>query len=155
MTTDYNKLMMPVPSNLNAGRARLVDSDLYNICNRIKEIDPNLRLIYHENHEKPWVVFEMCRDGVERLVTRFEHLGPHILDHLRYMLKVPYDKRLAELERQNDAENKKYDGISDEKMDRFLWDFDKAARESNLYDPMWIRSYQKIKPKQKLYKSEE
>lgn len=145
MSNNLDKLMMPVPENLRAGRVRMVDNDLYNICDRVKEIDKNLYLVYHENHKEPWVVMEHCADGTERFVSRYEELGAHILDNLRYMLAVPFEKRLAETQARIDRENEKFDGPDEGVMEQLLFSFDKAARRSNLYNPVWGKSFPKVK----------
>lgn len=147
MSKDVTKFMMPVPENLKAKRARMVDSDLYNICERIREVDPNLFLVYHEDHKEPWVVMEHCADNTDRLVSRYEDLGAHILDDVRYMLHVPFEKRLAETEKRIELENAKFDGLSEEAMENFLYVFDKAARRSNLYNPIWGKNYRNIHKK--------
>ena len=141
---DKTHILMPTPDNLKAGRLKMVDNDLYNICQRIKEVDKNLVLVYHEKHKEPWVVIELCADGVERFVARYETCDAGILDNLRYMLAVPFDKRLAEIERRTELENKQFDQIDDDKMDRFLFAFRNAAIRSNFMDPMWVRSYKNI-----------
>ena len=144
------KIQVPRPHNLRGSpNIKLVEHDVYNICNRVKELDPNLYIVLHQGHDRPWVVMEHCRDNVDRFVSRYKELTPQIIDDLHYMLAVPFEKRLEEAERRVEAHNAQYDGISDEKMDRFLWDFDKAARASNLYDPVWGKSFAKIAPKQR------
>lgn len=87
-------LELPLPENLVAQGYVRVDSDVFNICGRIREISPNLRLNFREGRDKPWVVTEMSRDGVERFVAQYEEADGRILESLRYMLKVPLMERL-------------------------------------------------------------
>jgi hypothetical protein len=138
------ELMLNKPENIHVkGGQRLVmvDSDVYNIAERLKEIDPHLKLVLHEGHEKPWVVVERGLNGVEYFVSRYEELGSHILEHLRYMRAVPLKDRVEKLAREADAANEKMGRWDEEKMDKFAHDFLKAAVESNMIDPKWTRNY--------------
>lgn len=121
----------------------VVESDVFDICNRIKEIDPHLFIVLHKGHEKPWVVCEQCLDGVERMVKRYEELTPQVLEDLRYMMAVPYEQREREAQAQIDKENAARENawMESEKHERFMWDFRKALEESNMADFKWHRSY--------------
>lgn len=98
-------LALPRPDNLRGRYGALVESDVYDICSRIKEVDPNLYIqlldppvqfagkVYH------YAIVEVCRDGVERLVCRVEELDARVIEHMQYLLHVPFEKRFAEAER--------------------------------------------------------
>lgn len=129
-------------------RLQLVESDVFNICNRIKEIDPRLVVRLRDGHAKPWVVLEITDDGIERWVAAYEELNASILDDLRYMAAVPLEDRVARVEREIEASNKELEkGMSDETFEKFAWDFNKALRQSNMSDPVWDRSYRPRKPR--------
>jgi hypothetical protein len=141
-------LITPRPSNLTVPQSAAFvafESDVYNICARIKEIDPNLRVVLHEGAAEPWVVLELGPDGEERYVKRYAELDARILEDLRYMLAVPFEKRIEALDKQIQENNDKRGKMSEEQMERFAYEFRKAAVESNLIDPVWDRSYRKVK----------
>lgn len=139
------------PSNMKfpphlAGKLKMVEHDVYNICGRVKEIDPRLYIVLQEGHEKPWVVMERVEDRVE-MVSRYERLDASILDDLRRMLSIPFEHRMKELFKQVDAENKRAENAwkESETHERFMWDFRRALEESNIATPMWTRSFRNIK----------
>lgn len=140
-----SKLIVPASTSGIQGTVEMVSSDLYNISQRIKEVDPNLSLVFHKGKERPWVVMEKCADGEERFVSRYEKADGRILDDLRRMLATPYMERLEKLEQKIAAENKAKEFMSDEAFERFAYEFHKAAVESNMIDPKWGKSYRKVK----------
>lgn len=140
-------MLIPRPANLTVhGDKALapVDGDVFNICNRIKEIDSRLRIVLHEGHQKPWVVLEMCADGEERFVSRYEELDSRILTDLQRMLAVPFMERVEKLSREIDAKNAQHGRMTEEQIDQLAHAFRKAAVESNMIDPKWGRSYRKV-----------
>src|SRR5581483_12458038 len=96
------------------------------ICERLKEIDPNLYLyaldppVKFGNKTYHWSVNEFCPDGVERLVNRYEELDARIVEDILYLAHVPFEKRWDEamrIEAKNDAEAKEAE--LDELYERF------------------------------------
>lgn len=122
-----------------------VDSDVFNICGRIREISPSLRVVLREGAEKPWTVVEMCSDGVERFVASYEALDQRILEDLRYMLAVPFEKRFEASAREVDRHNDALGDMPEEKMERFAWDMQRALVESNIVNPKWSKSTPLVK----------
>lgn len=101
-------IALPRPDNLrvpDGARAHLVESDVYKICERLKEIDPNLYLyaldppVTFGDKTYRWSVNEFCADRVERLVGRFEFLDARIIEHIQYLAHVPFAQRFKEAER--------------------------------------------------------
>ena len=136
------------PSNMRIAGApnaklRVVESDVYNVCARIKEIDPRLEVVLHEDHPEPWVVMEHCTDGVTRMVKRFPQLDASILDDLRYMLHVPFEERRRVVEAQIEKDNAEFDRVDEEKMERMAWDMRRALRDANMADIV-LPSYRPI-----------
>lgn len=121
----------------------VVEGDVFDMANRIKEIDPNLYIVLHDGHAEPWVVMELCLDGWERMVARYAELGPHILEDLRRMIAIPYDERERELQKKIDKENEARENawMESEAHDRMTWDFRKALEDSNMADFKWFRSF--------------
>lgn len=80
----------------------MVESDMYDICNRVKEIDPSLFIVLLQSQEKGYVyaIMEKCEDGVERLVYKVKELDERVLERLRYLMKYPLTERMAELEKE-------------------------------------------------------
>lgn len=135
---------MPVPQNMKVaggGTMTFVEGDVYNIAQRLQQVDPSLFLYLHEGSPKPWVVVEKCADGVERFVKRYEELGGHIIEDLRYMLAVPFEQRMKRLEAEADAVNEQLGRMSDEQFEKYADDFLRAGRKSGLLDPNWFTSY--------------
>lgn len=130
-------------AGVNPHALKMVESDVFNIAQRIKEIDPNLYVVVHEGHARPFVVMEHALDGTERMVSRYDRLDSSILDDLRYMLNVPFERRFAELTKKIDAENERQENawMESEAHDRMTWEFQRALVDSNLSNPMWGRYY--------------
>jgi hypothetical protein len=146
-------LVSEIPSNLRidmSGDRRgvmVVDSDLYKIADRIKEIDPNLYIVFHEKHPQPFTIMENCKDGVSRFVARYEELDQRILDDLRYMLSVPFDERLKRVEREIDAKNAALEAIDDETLDWLASEMRRDLVKSGFSTPIGFTSYPLAKKK--------
>lgn len=143
-------LILNKPANItlrDGQKLSVVSSDVYKIADRVKELDPNLRLILHEGHEKPWVVTEFGTDGVEYFVSRYEELGPHIIEHLKYMRSVPLEQRVAKLAQEADKANERLGHWDGDKFEEFSYDFHKAMREANMIMPHWGKSFRPVKKK--------
>lgn len=103
-------LAIPIqPSNLRLSRKIPIDSDVFNICERVKELDPRLTIhaydppVHVGDKTYNYGISEQCDDGVERLVYRVEALDGRIIEHLQYLLHVPFERRFAIAERLADA----------------------------------------------------
>ncbi len=125
-------MLTPTPGGLHIkGKwCRYVESDVYSVVNRMKEIDPNLYVVLHEDHDYPWVVMEHCRDGEVRFVKRYKELTPAILDDLRRMIAVPFQQRIEEMQREaDDANDAKKRYMESDAWQEFVWDFKKTLYE--------------------------
>lgn len=110
-------LFLPRPDNVRGRYGNYVTSDVFHIADRLQELDPSL---YASTLEPPlefqgrtynFAISEICRDGVERLVMRSETLDGRVIQRCERMLRVPFEKRLAELEKREDKwaeEDKQY-----------------------------------------------
>lgn len=89
------------PSNLQApSLGTIVESDVFDICNRVKEIDPELTIVANdEGHAKRFSIQHIDKRGDAYLVMTTDHLDARILDDLQYLLHVPFEQRYAEAER--------------------------------------------------------
>lgn len=96
------------PNNLHYGsnvKASLVESDVYNICERLREIDPSLFIIaLTEGDKSAFVVMERCQDGVERLVAKFKKLDQRVLEKCERLKAIPFEQRFKVIEEQIDQE---------------------------------------------------
>lgn len=93
-------LTVPRHEILDSKMGDSIPGDLYMIADRIAEFDSALYVAYHPDNEKgQYVVMEQCKDGVDRFVTRVAELDGRIIEKLRYMQGVPFEKRFAEAER--------------------------------------------------------
>ncbi len=100
-----NTLALPTrPDNLHGGYGTPIDSDVYNICERLAEIDPRLKIHLIEPpicvgaKVYNFGITEACDDGVERLVFRTDALDARVISHVQYLLKVPFATRFAKAE---------------------------------------------------------
>lgn len=91
------------PSNLHVPKGtkvKVIDSDLYGICERVKEIDPNLFIILLEGDSGAnFSIIEKCKDGVDRLVFRVKELDGRVIKKLQRLMGMDLMERLAELEK--------------------------------------------------------
>jgi hypothetical protein len=101
-----------VPSNLILPpelRGLSVEGDVYNICERIKEISPALFIQGFTNPEYPYVIVEKCIDGIERVVLKAKELDGRVIAHLQKLMAKPLSERVREIEineRKLEAEQK-------------------------------------------------
>lgn len=150
MSTD---LAIPfVPENVmlprsTTRRMKVVTSDVYNICDRIKQIDRRLMVVLQENHPEPWAVMENCADGNVRMVARYEALDARILDDLQRMLAIPYLERFRILSEKIDKENADNEKINmdTEANEKLAFEFRRALRDSNIEPAVRFTSTRPIK----------
>jgi 3-methyladenine DNA glycosylase AlkC len=100
------QLILPtgtVPTNLrllDGTKVRYVDSDLYDIASRLKQVHPSIYVLEVEPHEKDvhWVIMENCEDGVQRLIFKVAELDGRVLKKLNQIMAMPLAHRLKKLE---------------------------------------------------------
>jgi hypothetical protein len=117
------------PSNLHLPEgmtATFIDADMYDICERVKEISPRLAIVLLEHDSKyAYAIIENCVDGVERLVFKVQQLDGRVIDKLRKIMALPLEHRIIELEKEHE---------------RILADY-KEQQLEDMYDrigrPMW------------------
>ena len=114
-------------------KARLVTSDIYMICERVKEISERLYLVEleqtsAEGQKFGFAVMEQCLDGVDRVVCRAtkDGLDGRLLEKLRRIMAVDLHTRIAIVERERESWEK---AQAEEAADD-LW--------NNVGGPMWI-----------------
>jgi len=90
------------------GELITIDDDVLDVVRRLKEISPALNVRYNE-HEQYFVIYELCTDGRERLVTTVKELDGRLISYFEMLASESWDA-VAEMERMDDqAEvNKKY-----------------------------------------------
>lgn len=91
------------PTNLRlreSVRARYIDSDLYDICRRLKELHPAVYVVeLTEGDMIAWSVMEDCPDGVQRLIfkcgygQKIDALDGRVITHLQKIMHVPFAHR--------------------------------------------------------------
>jgi hypothetical protein len=102
-------LLLPTPTNLRlppGSQSYRVESDLYDICDRIRELHPALFIVLHQvpDREPYFTVMEACSDGVDRVtIPRVDELDGRVLERIRYFLNVPIERRIAEFDREEAA----------------------------------------------------
>lgn len=117
------------PSNLHlrpAVKARYVTGDLYDIAQRMREVDATLYAVeLSEADEHSYAIMEDCEDGMQRLVFKVRELDGRVLEKLRYLMARPLAERIALV----DAENHRLDAQrQDDELEQLYED---------LGAPMW------------------
>lgn len=105
MATDLALPAGNAPSNLHlpdTATAALVESDMYNICERVKEISSNIHIwLLTDDAQYAYAVTEHCEDGVERLIFKIKELDARVLTRLKYLFSVPLVKRIELIDKEN------------------------------------------------------
>jgi hypothetical protein len=66
----------------------LVEEDIYNVVEKLRNYDPNLRVKFLNDATRslvgdaPYAIFELCPDGIERLVFTVWELDDRVLERL-------------------------------------------------------------------------
>lgn len=115
------------PSNLRGvSIGAYVEGDMYDICERVKELSRNLFVapleppITRFGKTYHWAVGEVGIDGQDHLVKQFETLDGRVIDDLRYMLGVPFEKRLAEAEKIEEKHKAEHAEFEKEKLYEYM-----------------------------------
>lgn len=95
-----------MPSNLVVPEgvvAESVESDLYSICERVKEISESLHIVLLKGDPRGmnFAIMERCEDGVARLIYKVKELDARVLERLRYLMAVPFEQRFEQVEKDN------------------------------------------------------
>lgn len=108
-------IMSGQPSNVflpNGSRAAHVTADLYGIADRIRELDPRLRidLLEHVNGTASWGISEETPAGIDLVMlvgpgNKFDALDGRVVRHLQWLMSVSPQQRARELIREIDAAN--------------------------------------------------
>lgn len=94
-------LSLPRPDNMDKNFGERVEHDMFMISDRVKELDPNLFIVFHEDREElPYVIMEIGRDGNEHYVFGTDVLDGRVIEKLEYLLHVPFEYRFAEAEKE-------------------------------------------------------
>ena len=128
------------PENLRLHQKYEITSDVYNICQRVKELDPNLLIVVHPKHPQPYVVMERGPDHVDRFVARFEELDDRVIQRLQHMLAVPLEHRIAEIDRLNNEENDARGRMTDEQKENVFGELRVAAVKDGMMNPVWSKN---------------
>lgn len=122
-----DELILPgVPANVRPGgdyRVEGVTNDVYNIAQRLKELDTPYPLALNVIEDKTtgqvaYTVVELGSNG-ERVVFRTHRLDARVIEHVQYLVKVPFHERFKkaeELQAKWDAEE--HDNEMDELVER-------------------------------------
>jgi hypothetical protein len=120
------------PDNLQSGvhtRSYVIDSDMYNICNRIREEvegGDRLYIVINERGDTcDYTVMENTHDG-SKIVMKcgpgwpIDALDARVIERLRYMLHVPFSERLKIVEKENvEYEKRCHDEVLENMYERF------------------------------------
>jgi hypothetical protein len=114
-------------------KAKVVTSDIYMICERIKEINPRLYLLELEQDSREgqrfgYAIMEKCIDGVDRVIFRVtkDRLDARVLEKLRYIMALDLNERIAVCDREREREEKAQAEAASEE----IW--------NSVGGPMWV-----------------
>lgn len=85
------------------GTRVLIEQDVQDVVQRLKELDPNLRVHWNEYGEY-FVISELLPDGSESLVTTVQDLNPVLVDYVRKLANKDYAAELDRLDREADRQ---------------------------------------------------
>lgn len=109
-----------VPTNLMlppGARVSRVEADVFNICERLREHDPNLRInVMQDCGEHAFIVTELGPDGVERIVTRVPELNASLIEECQRMLAIPLKDRLRAIDKENARRKTEFEDAKLEEM---------------------------------------
>lgn len=112
-------------------KARLVTSDIFDICNRIGEISPRLYILELERQSVEgnkfgYALMEHCPD-MDRLVMRVakDKLDARLLDKLRYIMSLDLETRIKKCDRERES----WEAQQKEDASEELWE--------TMGGPMW------------------
>lgn len=91
------------PSNMQlppGSSQNYVSGDVYDICERIKELDRNLRVVPLPSEHFPFGIALIEDDGTERLIFRAKVLDDRVIKRVRYIMGVPFEQRLAVIDKE-------------------------------------------------------
>jgi hypothetical protein len=83
------------------GKLITIEDDVLDIARRLKAIHPSLHLYWNEQGEY-FVIYELCEDGRERLVTTVKELDSRLIEHFEMLASESWDP-VAEMDRMDDA----------------------------------------------------
>jgi hypothetical protein len=96
------------PNNLHFPphvKATLVEKDVFNICERLAEIDKSLFVIAVEgDRDCAFVIMEHCADGTDRLVWKAKELDARAVEKAEKLRAVPFEHRFKAIADQIDKE---------------------------------------------------
>jgi hypothetical protein len=105
MATDAQLVFDRVPENFRAKLgSSVVTGDVYNICDQVRALDDRLLVTDRAGEGWPedggfrYVISELCVDGELRWVLGAYELDQRIMERLREMLNVPFEKRFKAAE---------------------------------------------------------
>lgn len=107
-----SSLLIPVaPTNYRSDWGSVqVSGDVYRICERVAEIDPNLIVRERPDWQTAggfrYIISEMSKDNVERWVLGIDDLDGRLIERLERMLYIPFEERYAAAEREEEQHKK-------------------------------------------------
>lgn len=128
-----SELTYPRPDNVRGKFGQWVTADMFHIAQRLQEVDKSLFIQQLDPptkwNDQTWnyAIVEVA-DGfhTEQWVYGAEALDSRVIEHVEYLLRVPFAERFAaaealEAKRQKDAEDRELD----EALEGWGWDFRK------------------------------
>lgn len=102
-------IVQGVPSNIilpPGAHITEVAGDVYGICERLREYDPNIRVVPVTDGGDgiKFIIGEIGRDGDLLEIMPARELDGRIIERLRYLSSVPVAERLAAIQKQLDSD---------------------------------------------------
>lgn len=146
-----DNVALPAGKVLGMSERPAMTGEVWHFAQKLKELDPRLKLVVHENHEQPFVVMEFVpSDGKWHFVSRYTMLDERVLENLRYMQHVPFSERFKATAARIDKENAERDTVDQysEAMERMAFEFKHALKDSGI-EPLANVPVPMYKPKGK------
>jgi hypothetical protein len=99
------------PNNIRTGgrfQVEAVSGDMFSISERLRELNPRLFINIIEDRApkalRPvtYVIMEQTSRGTEEVVFKCFTLDARVIEHVRYLMSVPFEHRFAEAEKELD-----------------------------------------------------
>lgn len=127
-----SEISYPRPDNVKGKFGRWVTADMFHISQRIQEVSPSL-FIQELDPPTQWkdqtwnyAIVEVDEHGTDRWVYGAEALDARVIEHVEYLLHVPFSERFAEAEKlEANREADDQERQLEEALENWGWDFRK------------------------------
>lgn len=88
-------------------KQKVIESDVFDICKRIKELDPSYYIVYNFQNNKFEVHSNYQRGNSFCFIVPFDALDARVLEYARKTSVARKDKLIEEIDRENELAEKR------------------------------------------------